>query len=59
MVEFWNYNKQASLVASLGGVFDGALSDTHVLDISGNDGDASIISAGATIDAKGLLGDKA
>ena len=59
VVEFWNREKQASLIASLDGVFAGALKDTHMLDISGNDGDSAIISAGATIDAKQLLGDRA
>lgn len=59
VVEFWNREKQKALIASLTGVFGGALSSTHVLDISGNDGAASIIDGSSTIDAGQLLGDVA
>jgi len=59
VVEFWNREKQRSLIASLNGVFAGALATTHVLDISANTETSAVIDAASTIDAKSLLGDKA
>jgi hypothetical protein len=40
-------------------VFSGALSSSHVLDISGNTGAAAVIDAASTIDAGAKLGDQA
>ena len=59
VVDFWNREKQKSLLASLSGVFSTALATTHTLDISALAGDLAVIGASSTLDAKQLLGDKA
>jgi len=59
VIAFWERKRQAALIAALKGVFGGALSSTHVLDISGNDGAAGVIDAASTIDAGAKLGDVA
>ncbi len=58
-VAYWNRRKQVALISALKGVFNGALSSTHVLDISGETGAAAVIGASSTIDAGQKLGDVA
>ena len=59
VIDYWERRRQATMVSILKGIFAGALKDTHVLDISGKDGNASIIGASSTIDASAKLGDMA
>jgi hypothetical protein len=56
---WWNRREQAILVSILNGIFDTALAGTHVNDISAAAGDSAVISAGAILDTKQLLGDAA
>ena len=58
---YWAFWEQNVLLSSLKGITDktaGALKN-HVLDISGNTGDAAVLSSGAMIDAMYLMGDHA
>jgi len=59
VIAFWERKRQKAMIATLSGIFGGALASTHVLDISGNTGDAAVIDPSSTIDAGALLGDQA
>ncbi len=59
VIDYWERRRQKVLVSILKGIFSSTLKDTHVLDISGKDGDASIVGASSTIDTATLLGDRA
>ncbi len=59
VIDYWNRRRQAVMVATLKGIFGGALASTHVLDISTKTGAAAVIDAASTIDASTLLGDRA
>src|SRR5690606_9143942 len=54
---YWARRYQAALIATLEGVFDAANMTANVHDISGEAGDAAVISAKATVDAAQKLGD--
>src|SRR5690606_11751559 len=54
---YWARRYQAALISTLEGVFDAANMTTNVHDISGEAGDAAVISAKATVDAAQKLGD--
>jgi hypothetical protein len=56
---YWARREQATLISILNGVFAVTLADSHVNDISGGEGAAGIINAGAILDTKQLLGDAA
>ena len=56
---WWSRREQAVLIAVLDGIFSGTLAATHVNDISGMSGAASVISGDAVLDTKQLLGDAA
>ena len=54
---YWSRREQAIMLSILKGIFATTLAGTHVKDISGAAGAASIISPQAVLDAKQLLGD--
>jgi len=56
---WWARREQAVLISILIGIFSGTLASTHVNDISGNSGNAAVISGDAILDTKQLLGDAA
>lgn len=61
LAKYWADQEQTIMISILGGLFGtgGCLADTHMLDISGNSGNLSLISAEKTLEAKQLLGDNA
>lgn len=56
--ENWQKEMQKILLASLDGVFASAGMADHILDISGNEGNAGVLSNDALVDAIYLLGDE-
>lgn len=57
VASYWARRYQAALVATLEGVFASPSMESNVHDISGETGDAAIISAKTTVDAAQKLGD--
>lgn len=59
LTDWWLRKEQAIFISVLKGLFTtgGALAAGHLLDISGGTGDAAVISVGAALDAKQLMGD--
>lgn len=56
---WWGRMEQVMLLSILHGIFEEALADSHVNDISVKSGTAATISADAVLDTKQLLGDAA
>ena len=56
---YWARKEQKTLLSILAGVFASTSMTGNLLDISGEDGDAAIISSASLIDAISLLGDAA
>ena len=54
---YWTREMQKILLATLDGVFKSSSMSNHVLDISGETGDAALISGDSFIDAVQLMGD--
>jgi len=59
VAQWWAIREQQMLIAILNGIFASALASTHVNDISGEPGNAAVISGNAVLDTKQLLGDAA
>ena len=61
LAKYWADEEQTIMILVLRGLFGtgGCLANTHMLDISGNSGNLSLISAEKTLEAKQLLGDNA
>ena len=61
LAKYWADEEQAIMIGILTGLFGtgGCLANTHMLDISGNSGNLSLISAEKTLEAKQKLGDNA
>jgi len=59
VAQWWGIQEQKILISILNGIFGGALSSSHVKDISSGVDAAAVISANAVLDTKQLLGDAA
>jgi len=59
VAQWWSIKEQQVLISILEGIFDTALADSHVNDISAGTGAAATISPEAILDTKQILGDAA